>query len=600
MSVFLLPLLCSLLCSGIVNGDSRLEEKTPRFRNKHRDPRIPTPSASSVRPLIGTVTPPVTQKSSMLQYRYVPVKNYRALEKPVVRGREVVWSEWVDLPNPLMKNWHLVLKHVSYTDGVLTIHLPEGSSKTIDGLRSHHDLRIVHTPLALSSSTTVESRNVMYVFPGNQRNNFIANAGHFGINVLNPLFRYLFFVHNKLNDLNDESQIPNNQLPLANTLMLLKQEGEIYKNPVFLFDVVLRFTSSYMQYNDYFRSIKSGSTHCFDNIDVPIYDPINHQHPDQPSKEKIMYGRWDTMTYSHKGRWGKTDFYYNFWRQVKKQIWQLYDMDIPVLTGQGLAASVADADADVDAADGSGQVTLRPKLGFMARRGARSPRFDGDISKVGNILMKRFEVTNFNGFFYQWHGDNDTLRYESTRNTLLRVQETDIMLGQAGSNNALSLFMQENKMLVEMKNYNYCANDVSKNLANHNRLAYHALFLSHMGTMKKGQTMQYAPAMLNKLSGEMLAAWKHNVDHFQHASREDAWPSTCDFLWPHEDPAIVQGRRLMTRSNMSRCYLERIPRLGWYQLGVHQNDFDCLNPNSTVHDSNKTVVVVLCMISGLC
>ena len=491
-----------------------------------------------------------------------------------------------------MKNWNLLLNNVSYQDGLITIHLPEGSNRTTQGLRGQHGLRIVHTPLDLSSCATVERRSVTYVFPGYTQNTFINNAGHFNINVLNPLFRYLFFVRNRLHNLTDESLIPNNQLPLSDTLILFKHECSLVKPPVFLFDVILRFASSYMQYDEYFGSIPPGTTHCFESIDVPIHDMIDRLNPSKTLKKR-SYGRWDTMHFSHKGRWGNTDFYYNFWRNVKRQIWQLYDIDIPVLTGQGLAALVASSQNSTATVDN----TYRPKLGIMARYGHGSPRFDGNTHEVENIFKKVFEVSVFDGGLYKWHGD-EALRYKLTRSTLLKVQETDVMIGQTGSNNQLSLFMQENKMLVEIKNYMYCANECAKNLANHNRMAFHTLFATDMATLKKNTNMHYTPHMVVKLANEVHTAWTDNVDNFQHESRDDSWPSTCDFLWPHIDPAIVSKTKLMTRSNVSRCYLERVPPdQGWYQLGLHKNS---LIGRCWPADVPTGTIIIDCMISGLC
>jgi hypothetical protein len=520
-----------------------------------------------------------------------------------------VWSEWEDLPNPLIKNWHLKLRNVSYTDGVLNIHLPESSSKSITGLRSQYNLRIVHSPLQWKSCSTVEGRNVVHTYPGWSKNPFLTNAGHFNINILNPLFLYLFFVHNKLPGLTNDSMIPNNQLPLSNTLLLLKSEVRSdAKSPVFLFDVILRFASSYMHYDDYFGSIKPSTTHCFDSIDVPIFDLIDPLHPEK-RPPKAVYGLWDTMHFSHAGRWGRKDFYYNFWRNVKKQIWQLYD--IPVLLGfqqDSAAANVAanagtgaDASPTNSSSSSSNSISdtpTRPKIAFMARSGSNSPRFDGNIKEVKSILQKDFDVTVFDQGFYRWHGMNDTLRFDLTRKTLLRVQATDIMLGQSGSNNQLALFMRENKMIVEIKNYLYCANEGGKALANHNRLAFHTIKATDLTfPPSKNTPLHYQPHLVTKLSGELLAAWSSIVRNDMPERLEDSWPARCDFLWPHQDPAILAKTALMTRSNVSRCYLEQVPGQGWYQLAKHKNSLaaSCQKPEEKVG-----TVVIYCMLSGLC
>jgi hypothetical protein len=234
----------------------------------------------------------------------------------------------------------------------------------------------------------------------------------------------------------------------------------------------------------------------------------------------------------------------------------------------------------------------------MARSGSGSKRFDGNVDEVGKILKKQFDVTIFSGGFYHWHS-NETRRYQLTRSTLLRVQATDVMIGQSGSNNQLALFMQENRMLVEVKNYNYCCNEAAKAVTNHNRLAFHTLTVDKVVLeIKSTQALHYNAPLVSKLSGELLAAWTDNVNNFRDASRLDSWPSTCDFLWPHLDLDIIAKTSLMTRSNVSRCYLEQLPApLGWYQVATHKNNgaAGCFRASAPIG-----TVVLHCMISGLC
>jgi hypothetical protein len=309
----------------------------------------------------------------------------------------------------------------------------------------------------------------------------------------------------------------------------------------------------------------------------------------RPTKQ--VYGVWDTMYYSHKGRWGKHDFYYNFWRSVKKQIWQLYDL--PIKMGLHLGNISGNGSIDTPLA------TSKPKLAFMARAGKNSWRYDGNVGDLERHMQQYFDVTVFTGAFYRWHPHNDSLRYELTRSTLLKVQDMDIMLGQGGSNMQLALFLQENKMNVEMKNYCPCCNEIGKNLANHNRLSFHTSFVRDVGTLSdKFTPVHYTPGGLSKLSRDILAAWHANVAAAQHESRLDSWPSTCDFLWPHQDADIVAKSSVLTRSNVSRCYLERVPtREGWYQLGKHKNSHisECYSD-----DVPPGTGVMLCMMSGLC
>lgn len=499
-----------------------------------------------------------------------------------------VWSEWVDLPNPLVNNWHVLLKNVSYSKGTLHIHLPPGSTKTVKDLKSLYKLQIVNTPLDMTSCTTVESRTVTHVFPGWLKNSFANNLGHFIINILNPMFIYLFFVHNKLPNLANQSLVPNNQLPLSNTLLLIKADVVMTKPPVFLFDVVLRFASSYMQHSDYFNDLQNGGIHCFDSIDVPIYDNIEFLHPER-NEPILRYGIWDSMHFTHKGRWGNYDFYYNFWRNVKHQIWQLYDMmpgnstTIPLLHHTRIEHQRISAKS-------------KPKLSFAGRVGD-GPRSDGNLHEISAVFQKNFDVTIVGGAHYVWHEWNETMRFQRARRTLMLIQGSDILIGQSGSNNQLALFMMEGKIIVEIKNYNPCSNEAGKALANHNRLAFHAVRVLDVGLVPKNSRVMYTRAGLEKLSTELLLAWHANEEGFEHESRLDTWPSTCDFMWPHLDPKITAEVNVMTRSNVSRCYLEQVPGMGWYQLAKHKNSLagDC-HKDSVPYG----VSLIYCMVHGVC
>lgn len=564
-------------------------------QNKFSTPRTTIPKLTTVKPQSTSSDPHVNAASQF----FPPSHNRIPLNKSDRQGS--VWSEWVDLPNPLIKNWHLLLKNVSYVNGVLNIHLPENSNKTVSGLKSLYSLRVVHTPLDMATCSTVETRTVTHVFPGWSKNAFLTNAGHFNINVLNPLFLYLFFVHNRLPDLKDESAVADHQLPLDNTLLLIKSDMMMSKAPVFLFDVVLRFASSYMHLVDYLAALPPGGTHCFDSIDVPLYDPVDHANPEKKNVP-VSYGLWDTMHFSHKGRWGRLDFYKNFWRNVKRQIWQLYD--IPVTVAQHLrGAALSHSSGDAVPAPHHGHhkqqqpQESKPKLAFMARPGSGSARYDGNINEVGSLLQKDFEVMVFGAEHYRWHAGNESLRFQQTHSTLLLVQQADIMLGQGGSNMQLALFLEEGKLVAEIKNYCPCCNEGGKNLANHNRLAFHMLRGTDVAVFNNKMPVRYTRPGLTKLSAELVAAWRANVESAQHESRQDSWPATCDFLWPHQDPSILARTSLLTRSNVSHCYLEQVPGLGWYQLGKHKNSniAACYEPDVPYGTS-----VTYCMISGLC
>lgn len=581
----ILFLLCFGLQSGVQSAFTPFQKHPERKvvpRSTSPKPPVKPPSHQSFKPVVPDRVrrPPIPESHDNAIY-YPPSHNFSPPGKASLKGK--VWSEWVDLPNPQINQWHLMLRNVSYKEGVLSIHLPEGSSRSTAGLKSHIKVQIVNTPLDLASCTTVERRSVTYAFLGHSLNPYITNFGHLLINVVNPLFRYLFFVRNQLHNLTDDRLIPDHQLPLANTLLLLNIATNLPKSPGFLFDVVLRFASSYIGDHAYFQTIDPGSTRCFDSIAVPLYDLVDPVHPGVPPKQK-SYGIWDTMHFSHKGRWGKGDFYYNFWRSVKKQIWQLYD--IPT------------ADYGMDAGNLSSITMGKPQLGFTARSGAGSYRFDGNAKEVVDVLSKDFDVTKFDGGFYHWHAKDESLRYKVARSTLLKVKSMDIMIGQSGSNNQLALFMKEGRILVEIKNYAYCNNEAGKAVANHNRLSFYTLKVTDVAALGgKNSPVQYKANLLSKLSREMLSAWNFTVRARDSDTNKDTWPSTCDFLWPHQDSAILSKSAIMTRNNVSRCYLEQVPGKGWYQLAKHKNSLlSRCGDRSVPHGT----VVIYCMISGLC
>lgn len=514
-----------------------------------------------------------------------------------------VWSERVDLPNPLINNWHMLLKNVSYFKGVLYIHVPEDSAtiKAVAGVKSLYKFQLVHTQLDMSTCSTVETRTVTHVFPGWSKNSFITNMGHLLINVINPLFRYLFFVHNQLPNLTNGSMVPNHQLPLSNTLLLMKADDSLQKPPVFLFDMVLRFASSYMPFRQYFEEIKPGEVHCFDSIDVPIYDTINRLHPEK-GDVAVTYGIWDSMHWTHKGRWGNNDFYYNFWRHVKQQIWQLYDImpravvGIPTISPQESSKTLNVSERGVGLVVSS--QNNKPKLAFMARQGGSVvSRSDGNINAVVSVLQSNFDVSVLTNDYYVWYEHNASMRFGRVRKTLLKVQDMDILIGQSGSNNQLALFMKEGKMNVEIKNYNPCSNEAGKALANHNRLAFHTVMILDIANIPNKSPAMYTHSGLTKLSAELLSAWHSNVKDAEHESRLDSWPSTCDFLWPTSDPKIRAKSKVLTRSNVSRCYLEQVAGRGWYQLTKHKNSMvgKCYDPNVPYETS-----LIYCMVRGVC
>ena len=563
----------------------------PSAFKKHVDRKVePRPKPTTVsaplkpHPRAASPRPPLHPTSHRHDTIYSPSNYYRPPTATSDRGN--VWSEWVDLPNHHIRRWHLLLRNVSYQDKVLYVHLHEGSHHSTSGLKSHLNylnLQIVHTPLDLAKCTSYEKRRVTFSFLGHSKNQFTTNQGHLLINVIIPLFRYLFYVHNQLSNITDSSVIPDHQLPLRNTLLLLNTAVELTKSPTFLFDVVLRFAESYAGDKDYFSSVHSGDIRCFESIDVPLRDPVDPLHPGQPPKV-IQYGVWDTMHFSHKGRWGRDNFYYNFWRNTKRQIWQLYD--IPILSGFNGSTPAAP----------SNNTYFKPKLSFMVRSG-NTYRCDGNIGAIREALANDFDVTLIDSGFYRWHANDEKMRYESTRRTLKTVQATDVMLGQTGSNNQLALFLQENKVLVEMKNYLYCNNEAAKALANHNRLSFYATTVSDVGIIRKNEPVHYDPARISKLSKEILSAWKSEVRSLDHETNVDSWPSTCDFIWPHQDPAIISKERIITRDNVSRCYLEQVPGKGWYQLGVHRN---VVNRNCRDHNNPSNKIVLFCMVSDIC
>ena len=58
-----------------------------------------------------------------------------------------------------------------------------------------------------------------------------------------------------------------------------------------------------------------------------------------------------------------------------------------------------------------------------------------------------------------------------------------------------------------------------KNLANHNRLAFHTLMITSVGVTSRQAPVKYSRAGgMKKLSGELVAAWQANVAATAHES----------------------------------------------------------------------------------
>jgi hypothetical protein len=381
----------------------------------------------------------------------------------------------------------------------------------------------------------------------------MSNFGHLLINVLNPLFVYTYFVHENITSLKNESVTPN-LLPLPNTLILFKvtvdnEESLAHKKPTFLFDLALRFSSAHGEMDKYFKSRLLG-VHCFKSFSMPIFLPSRKNQ------------EWDAMHFSLKGRWGRDDTYFNFWRENKQQIFQLYNISQPVREPSQWKNLT--------------MMRHKPKMLYMEREGG-TKRSDSNVARLAPYFSKYFDFRIMNGGYYKWHLSSD-LRYNLTRNTLVELNSGDIALGLPGSNMQGALFMQENTMLIDIKTaFTFCNNEGGKHIANHNRLSFYqanAKVMSQATRVGISFDLDKMPAFAKEISDKWAIEVVANREDV--VTRSDEWRSECTFLWVDQDPLMISRHKMLTRSDQSRCYLDNLQgTYGWYQLTVRNNRENC-------------------------
>ena len=482
----------------------------------------------------------------------------------------------------------------------------------MDGMLLPYDTMIEHTPLDLKTCTTMETRHIVHSFPCHRQNCYMTNFGHLLINVLNPLFTYLYFVHENITSLKNESVRPH-LLPLSNTLLLFKSISPIQDSaalaatrPAFLFDVALRFASDYGDMGAYFKALESSSkddVHCFRSFSMPVFIA-----PERRFQE------WDAMHWSLRGRWGTDDFYYNFWRETKRQILQLYDIPVPpsVLLEQEQLQEQQTAQRKQEVAplplplalpperrlelpvarSSAVPVTRKPKVLWMERgtgvRGRKGARTDQNIRSMSPSFSPHCNFHVFDASYYQWHVASD-MRYNLSRNTLLTLQSADIVMGITGSNMQGGLFLREQTMLVDVKTaFCYCSNEGGKAIANHNHMAFYQSHVLYFAVATPQGHLYNADKMAvfaKEVSEKWAAEQQEQQQQQQH--RGDGWRAECSLAWPDQDPLMPgwgrggqqgNGTALLTRREHSRCYLDYLatPAAGaWYQLAMRSNRNNC-------------------------
>jgi len=117
------------------------------------------------------------------------------------------------VPNEIASNVFWSLRNVSYKDGIVFFHSPAPIDKEIMTSKYYHtkgDLpwsgedssmpprikQIVFTDETFDESkcATVETRSIVFARVNHKSNCFACNQGHLIINMINPLFLYLFYI----------------------------------------------------------------------------------------------------------------------------------------------------------------------------------------------------------------------------------------------------------------------------------------------------------------------------------------------------------------------------------------------------------------------
>jgi len=290
-----------------------------------------------------------------------------------------------------------------------------------------------------------------------------------------------------------------------------------------------------MDINSYFddNKLDDGKIHCFRAIDIPV-----------PGRT----GAWDVMYHNLKGRWGTNDFYYNFWREGKKMILSLYDM----VEGGGVVRESSESSSEITVSGGKIKVT------WALRSGSGTSRDDGNVELIRSVFSKYFDFSFLEGNDFVWK-TNERDRYDHTKQTLTKIQSSDVLIGLFGANLWNGLFLPEGKLLIELKSaYGYCANENGRTISSHNRLNFYTSDARKFTVPKKSTS--YDEDYLERLAKEILEAHEYSLSN----KIPDDWSGECFFQWPNKN--FAAGERVLTTDEQAKCYIDEVEPNVWFQL----------------------------------
>ena len=151
------------------------------------------------------------------------------------------------------------------------------------------------------------------------------------------------------------------------------------------------------------------------------------------------------------GRWGTNDIYKNYWRIIRNSIKSYYKINSVEGDDQESFIDLHDTVNDINKSPTIASNTTnrfhyphqKPRLVWVKRVGKGSARDDMKDGKIFDTIQQIFSKHFYFSFISPESFENTTIgRYESIRNLLQHIHETDVMVGLYGAGLWNSLFMK--------------------------------------------------------------------------------------------------------------------------------------------------------------
>lgn len=412
-----------------------------------------------------------------------------------------------------------------------------GGAITDEGYPYFKRVRFSEDPFQLAKCDSFETSQVVFANVCPESNCYVTNLAHLIVNVLNPFFTWLFYVHAGVQSIRDNSlRLLDLKFPIPKTVLYMDTSVLKGQLPVLLYDVVKHLVTKVVDSKLTQGALfPASATHCFAAMDLPV-----------PARG----GVWDPMAYGLKGRWGHLDFYDQFWWHAKRLIGSVY-----------LAHAVWSR-AELDD---------NPRIvwAFRNSSNAMTSRVDGNMEGIEYAFRSidpNFKFLLDSDFVWRTKEQD---RVTSVVNLLQTIRSSNVLIGQYGANLWNSMFLREGSMLVELRHtYWYCSAE-GRTTASHNHLS---LYLGDIRRFITTDKVRYPDEFLHQLAQEVLESF--HADR-QSSSIESVDTGKCVFDWP------AAGRQILTSPSQSHCYLEQTP-WGWFQTQLKFGTAACENANGTV------------------